>query len=121
MPNRMFFLVPAILVILLATLAFAASSSRAEPAGSDCLAAPNSRSGEGEHWYYRIDRATKRRCWYLGAAGAKVHKAEFTKRRSALRSTAKRTAACAGRLALRVCNMYRRPSSTVNSVSCISP
>jgi hypothetical protein len=88
----MFFLVPAILVILLATLAFAASSSGAEPAGSDCLAKPNSRSGEGQHWYYRIDRATKRRCWYLGAVGAKVRKAEFTKRRSALRSTAKRTA-----------------------------
>ena len=35
-------------------------------------------------------------------------------------STAKRTAAWAGRLALRVCSMYRRPSSTVNSVSCMS-
>ncbi len=36
-------------------------------------------------------------------------------------STAKCTAACAGRLALRVCSMYRRPSSIVNSVSCMSP
>ena len=36
-------------------------------------------------------------------------------------STAKRTAACAGRFALRVCSMYRRPSSMVNSVSCMSP
>ena len=35
-------------------------------------------------------------------------------------STANRTAACAGRLALRVWSMYRCPSSTVNSVSCMS-
>ena len=35
-------------------------------------------------------------------------------------STANRTAAWAGRLALRVCSMYRRPSSIVNSTSCMS-
>ena len=35
-------------------------------------------------------------------------------------STAKRTAAWAGRFALRVCSMYSAPSSTVNSVSCMS-
>jgi hypothetical protein len=92
MPNRTFFRVPAILVILLATLAFAANSGHAEPAGSDCLAKPNSRSSEGQHWYYRIDRSTKRRCWYLGAAGAKVRKAAFTKRRPAQRFIAQRTA-----------------------------
>jgi hypothetical protein len=42
-------------------------------------------------------------------------------RPSATASAAKRTAACAGRFALRVCSMYRRPSSIVNSVSCMSP
>jgi len=36
-------------------------------------------------------------------------------------STANRTAAWAGRFALRVCSMKRLPSSTVNSVSCMSP
>ena len=44
----------------------------------------------------------------------------FVIRPSSTASTAKRTAAWAGRLALRVCSMYRRPSSTVNSVSCMS-
>ena len=39
---------------------------------------------------------------------------------SATASTANRTAAWAGRLALRVWSMYSRPSSTVNSVSCMS-
>jgi hypothetical protein len=39
---------------------------------------------------------------------------------SATASTAKRTAACAGRCALRVCSTNSRPSSTVNSTSCMS-
>ena len=40
---------------------------------------------------------------------------------SSTASQAKRTAACAGRLALRVWSRNRRPSSIVNSVSCMSP
>ena len=35
-------------------------------------------------------------------------------------SSGARTAACAGRLALRVCSMYSWPCSTVNSMSCMS-
>ena len=42
-------------------------------------------------------------------------------RPSSTASIANRTAACAGRLALRVWSMYSVPSSTVNSVSCMSP
>ena len=45
---------------------------------------------------------------------------DFVSRPSSTTSQAKRTTACAGRLALRVCSMYRRPSSIVNSVSCMS-
>src|SRR5262249_7989645 len=34
------------------------------PAAADtCLTQPNTRA-EGGHWYYRVDRATHRRCWY---------------------------------------------------------
>jgi tetratricopeptide (TPR) repeat protein len=33
----------------------------------DCLAAPNSAAPEGSHWYYRIDRATQGKCWYVRA------------------------------------------------------
>ena len=29
----------------------------------------------GSHWYYRIDRATKRQCWYLGEAKDKAARA----------------------------------------------
>src|SRR6478735_8581715 len=35
-------------------------------AAEECLAAPKGASPEGSHWYYRIDHATKRHCWYLG-------------------------------------------------------
>ena len=35
----------------------------------DCLAAPNAPSPQGRHWYYRLDWATQRKCWYLRALG----------------------------------------------------
>jgi hypothetical protein len=34
---------------------------------ADCLAAPNSPSPPGSHWYYRLDLATQRKCWYVRA------------------------------------------------------
>jgi len=37
---------------------------------SDCLAAPNRTPAEGEHWYYRTNRETNQKCWYLGARAA---------------------------------------------------
>jgi hypothetical protein len=44
-------------------------------AADDCLAAPRKESPTGRHWYYRIDRSTKRHCWYLGEGGAAVSRA----------------------------------------------
>src|SRR5271167_4802398 len=35
----------------------------------DCLIAPNSAAPQGSHWYYRLDRATQRKCWYVRAPG----------------------------------------------------
>lgn len=40
-------------------------------AAADCLASPKGVAPQGQHWYYRLDRATKRQCWYLRAAGDK--------------------------------------------------
>jgi hypothetical protein len=31
----------------------------------DCLAGPDRPSAPGGHWYYHLDRATDRKCWYL--------------------------------------------------------
>ncbi len=31
-----------------------------------CLSAPKDSTPQGKHWYYRVERHTKRACWYLG-------------------------------------------------------
>ena len=31
----------------------------------DCLAAPNSPAREGTRWYYRLERTTQHKCWYM--------------------------------------------------------
>jgi hypothetical protein len=37
----------------------------------DCLASPKGAAPHGERWYYRVERGTKRQCWYTRAAGPK--------------------------------------------------
>jgi len=44
-------------------------------AADECLAAPKKASSPGQHWYYRIDRATQRHCWYLGDEGKAISRA----------------------------------------------
>ncbi len=47
----------------------------AEPAAeNECLSAPKATTPAGAHWYYRIEKGTKRKCWYLSDAGGKVNK-----------------------------------------------
>jgi hypothetical protein len=41
---------------------------------SECIAKPNGPPPQGEHWYYRTERATKRQCWYLGPEDANIQK-----------------------------------------------
>lgn len=49
---------------------------RAQAASADdCLTAPKGATTPGSHWYYRIDRATKRQCWYLREEGDKSTRA----------------------------------------------
>jgi hypothetical protein len=35
-------------------------------AADDCVAKPNAPAPAGQHWWYRTDRATQRKCWFLG-------------------------------------------------------
>lgn len=72
MPRRIFLFVSAILVIIIAAVALAARTSLAQLAEDECITKPNSTPPQGSHWYYRLDRATRRQCWYLGAEGAPV-------------------------------------------------
>src|SRR6516165_8916122 len=68
MPTRMALLVLDFTIFLAMSLATAQASRAAD----DCLLKPNAAAPPGSHWYYRVDRATQRECWYLGAEGAKV-------------------------------------------------
>jgi hypothetical protein len=61
----------------IAALAFAASAVALAPSieaapAETCLKAPKGVAPQGSHWYYRVDRATQHRCWYLGEKGGKV-------------------------------------------------
>jgi len=61
-----------IVAILGAAVTVPARSSRAQAAADDCLTEPNGAPPQGSHWYYRTDRSTSRRCWYLGPQREKV-------------------------------------------------
>jgi hypothetical protein len=49
---------------LIATAARAEPATAASPADADCLTKPGGQAAPGNHWYYRLDRASGRRCWY---------------------------------------------------------
>ncbi len=66
MQNRTAKFVSAIFASLLAGPALATISPSAPRAAEDCLSGPKNQTPQGGHWYYRVDHATKRHCWYLG-------------------------------------------------------
>jgi hypothetical protein len=45
-------------------------------AADDCLAGPNRPPAQGGHWYYHLDRANNRKCWYLVEPAAQTPTAE---------------------------------------------
>lgn len=55
----------------------------------DCLAGPKGDTPQGQHWYYRIDRSTKRHCWYLKGQGEKVARAASPERTAPAKEAAK--------------------------------
>jgi len=64
MTNRVAkFLVTAASVVACASIAPVVAS--AAGAADECLAKPKDGTPSGQHWYYRIDRSSKRQCWYL--------------------------------------------------------
>jgi hypothetical protein len=71
MPRRAAKFRSAMLASLVSGTALVMLSNGAARAVDDCLAAPKDQTPEGSHWYYRIDHATKRHCWYLRQEGEK--------------------------------------------------
>jgi hypothetical protein len=71
MPNRMGNSVTAILIGALIGVALAVEATPLHAADS-CLSGPKGAAPKGSHWYYRIDHATKKNCWYVRAEGGQV-------------------------------------------------
>ncbi len=59
-------LVPAVLLVT-------GHSSLGEAKGDECRTKPDGSAPAGLHWYYRVDRANNRHCWYLHEQGMRVH------------------------------------------------
>jgi hypothetical protein len=47
----------------------AACAASAAPATEGCTPRPAGPAPQGQHWYYVLDRVSKRQCWHLGALG----------------------------------------------------
>ena len=41
------------------------SSTSATSGSTECLTTPNRDSSQGQHWFYRMEPGTNKRCWYL--------------------------------------------------------
>jgi hypothetical protein len=67
--------VSALFASLLAGTPLATVSHGATEAADSCLSRPKGTPPAGGHWYYRVDRASKRNCWYIGDAKEKVSRA----------------------------------------------
>lgn len=66
MSNRSARFVSAIFATILAGTNVAAVAENGEKKPDSCLSSPKGALPAGGHWYYRVDRATKRHCWYIG-------------------------------------------------------
>jgi hypothetical protein len=75
MQNRTAKFVAAIFASLLAGAPLTTVSHGAEPAADECLSGPKGKTPQGSHWYYRVDRASKRHCWYIGEEREKLSRA----------------------------------------------
>src|SRR6516165_235603 len=62
----------AMLIMVPATILMTAQGSLGEPAAEACKASPGGAAPKGMHWYYRINRATNKHCWYLGPVGVHI-------------------------------------------------
>src|SRR5579871_6638818 len=72
MPNRILFLVSAVLASLTLSSLALPLIPNAALAADDCLTSPDTATTTpGGHWRYHIERGTGRKCWYLANDAAK--------------------------------------------------
>jgi hypothetical protein len=62
----------AIAVVGIAASGHAQTTAQPKAEADECLSRPGKTTPKGSHWFYRIERPSQRRCWYLGPASQKV-------------------------------------------------
>jgi hypothetical protein len=75
MPSRTAKFVSAAFAGVLAGVPLTTASNSAAPAADNCLSGPKNPAPQGSHWYYRIEHATQRHCWYLKDESEKLSQA----------------------------------------------
>ncbi len=98
MPNRTAKFASAIFAGLLAGTPLTTISHSAAAAEDECLSGPNDKTPGSGHWYYRIDRATKRHCWYQREQGEKPSQITAPNSAASARPVAPKPAPAAQRL-----------------------
>ena len=61
-----------ILIVLLATILLTAQSGFGASTSGECRASPGASAPAGLHWYYRVDHANNRHCWFLHSDGMQI-------------------------------------------------
>jgi hypothetical protein len=69
----------AILAALVPAVVLSVGLHHAQGAAENCLAKPNAAPPQGSHWYYRVDQAGNRRCWFLAPQDATPRQASSPK------------------------------------------
>ena len=76
MPDRTAIVVSAVFASFFACVALTAVAGPVY-AGDACINKP--KAPQGSHWYYHVDRVTRRKCWYQRAEGLTVHQVGSSK------------------------------------------
>ena len=66
-------ILPAILVVLPATVLLILNTGVTGSIADECRAKPGPSGPHGTHWHYRVNRTDQRRCWFLSLERVKVH------------------------------------------------
>ncbi|CCE00248.1 hypothetical protein [Bradyrhizobium sp. STM 3809] len=82
MTNRTASLLPCVAAAALAGAAAVAIEFKPASAADECLAKPGG-TPAGKHWFYRVDRTTKKQCWYLRDDDRAAQGASLVKRKLA--------------------------------------
>jgi hypothetical protein len=75
MANRIAIFSPAIFASLIAGGLITGAASTVVRAAGECQTEPGNEARQGQHWYYRIERGTKRHCWYQREEGERAEQA----------------------------------------------